>query len=205
MSLPIKPAQSCAYDQISLGEVMLRLDPGEGRIRTAREFKVWEGGGEYNVARGLRRCFGLKTAVASAFPEPNLALRSARANLTTYFAFNKQVMEATGLMLTHLKTASGGAVSSWSTAHPAICTGLPPTPLEVQNFVGDASPQAFAKVVDRLLASPAYGEKWGRHWLDLARFAALAERGPDVPYDRESMSATVRPPLRRGSLSRGSP
>ncbi len=48
---------------------MLRLDPGEGRVRTAREFKVWEGGGEYNVARGLRRCFGLKTAVCTAFAE----------------------------------------------------------------------------------------------------------------------------------------
>lgn len=48
---------------------MLRLDPGEGRVRTTREFKVWEGGGEYNVARGLRRCFGLRTAVVTAFPD----------------------------------------------------------------------------------------------------------------------------------------
>ena len=54
---------------LALGEIMLRLDPGEGRIRCAREFKVWEGGGEYNVARGLRRCFGLKTAVATAFAD----------------------------------------------------------------------------------------------------------------------------------------
>ena len=68
-SLVIKPAGQCAFDQLSLGEVMLRFDPGEGRVRTAREFKVWEGGGEYNVARGLRRCFGLRTAVVTAFPE----------------------------------------------------------------------------------------------------------------------------------------
>jgi len=67
MSLTIKPASACAYDQISLGEVMLRLDPGEGRIRTAREFKAWEGGGEYNTSRGLRKCFGLRTAVCTAF------------------------------------------------------------------------------------------------------------------------------------------
>jgi 2-dehydro-3-deoxygluconokinase len=67
MSLPIKPKESCTFDEVSLGEIMLRLDPGEGRIRTAREFKAWEGGGEYNVARGLRKCFGLKTAVVSAF------------------------------------------------------------------------------------------------------------------------------------------
>ncbi|HEY4299361.1 MAG TPA: sugar kinase [Candidatus Didemnitutus sp.] len=67
MSLNIKPAQSCAFDQLSLGEVMLRLDPGDGRIRTARRFTAWEGGGEYNTSRGLRKCFGLKTAVCTAF------------------------------------------------------------------------------------------------------------------------------------------
>ena len=59
----------CAFDQISLGEVMLRLDPGQGRIKTTRTFDAWEGGGEYNVARGLRRCFGLRTAVVTAFAE----------------------------------------------------------------------------------------------------------------------------------------
>jgi len=68
-SLTLKPAASVAYDLLALGEVMLRLDPGEGRIRTARTFKVWEGGGEYNVARGLRRCFGMRTAVATAFAD----------------------------------------------------------------------------------------------------------------------------------------
>ncbi|MBB4951088.1 2-dehydro-3-deoxygluconokinase [Kitasatospora gansuensis] len=54
---------------VALGEVMLRFDPGEGRIRTARTFHVWEGGGEYNVARGLRRCFGLRTAVVTALAD----------------------------------------------------------------------------------------------------------------------------------------
>jgi 2-dehydro-3-deoxygluconokinase len=68
-TLNIKPAADCQYDLLALGEIMLRLDPGEGRIRTAREFKVWEGGGEYNVARGLRRCFGLRTAIATAFAD----------------------------------------------------------------------------------------------------------------------------------------
>lgn len=68
-NLNIKPAGACAFDLLALGEIMLRLDPGEARIRTAREFKVWEGGGEYNVARGLRRCFGLRTAVATAFAD----------------------------------------------------------------------------------------------------------------------------------------
>src|SRR4030088_816721 len=69
MSLTIKPKDKCSWDLLSLGEVMLRLDPGEGRIHTTRHFQVWEGGGEYNVARGLRRCFGMKTAVATAFAD----------------------------------------------------------------------------------------------------------------------------------------
>ncbi len=67
--LDLKAAGSTKYDLIALGEIMLRLDPGEGRVRTARAFKVWEGGGEYNVARGLRRCFGLRTAVCTAFAD----------------------------------------------------------------------------------------------------------------------------------------
>jgi 2-dehydro-3-deoxygluconokinase len=58
-----------AWDLVSLGEVMLRLDPGEGRIHTSRTFRAWEGGGEYNVARALRRCFGLRTAVVTALAD----------------------------------------------------------------------------------------------------------------------------------------
>jgi len=65
----LRPAEACAYDAVSLGEVMLRLDPGEGRIRTARHFQVWEGGGEYNVTRGLRRAFGLRCAVVTALAD----------------------------------------------------------------------------------------------------------------------------------------
>jgi 2-dehydro-3-deoxygluconokinase len=69
MPLPIRPAADTRYDAVALGEVMLRLDPGEGRIRTARHFCAWEGGGEYNVARGLRRAFGLRTAVVTALAD----------------------------------------------------------------------------------------------------------------------------------------
>ncbi|MDR7279024.1 sugar kinase [Catenuloplanes atrovinosus] len=61
--------ENAAFDAVSLGEIMLRLDPGEGRIKTARSFRAWEGGGEYNVARGLRRAFGLRTAVVTAFAD----------------------------------------------------------------------------------------------------------------------------------------
>jgi 2-dehydro-3-deoxygluconokinase len=66
-SIQPKAAESCKWDCLSLGEVMLRLDPGEERIHTSRHFRVWEGGGEYNVARGLRRCFSMRTAVITAF------------------------------------------------------------------------------------------------------------------------------------------
>ena len=66
IAIPDSPRR---WDCLSLGEVMLRLDPGENRIYTTRHFQVWEGGGEYNVARGLRRCFGLRTAIATALAD----------------------------------------------------------------------------------------------------------------------------------------
>src|ERR1041385_598083 len=66
MPLSIRPKASCRFDLVALGEVMLRLDPGDVRIATTRQFRVWEGGGEYNVARGLKRCFGLDTAIVTA-------------------------------------------------------------------------------------------------------------------------------------------
>ena len=69
MELNLKSKDTCKYDEVSLGEIMLRLDPGEGRIRTTRSFRAWEGGGEYNVARGLRRCFGMNTGVITAFAD----------------------------------------------------------------------------------------------------------------------------------------
>jgi 2-dehydro-3-deoxygluconokinase len=72
--LTIRTKETCHYDILSLGEVMLRLDPGEGRIRTTRQFRAWEGGGEYNVARGLRRCFGQRAAVVTAFARNDVGL-----------------------------------------------------------------------------------------------------------------------------------
>jgi len=71
-ALAIRSAGDCRYDLVALGEVMLRLDPGEGRVRTARQFRAWEGGGEYNVARGLRRCFGQRTAIVTALADNDI-------------------------------------------------------------------------------------------------------------------------------------
>jgi 2-dehydro-3-deoxygluconokinase len=67
--LQIKSPDACKYACVSLGEIMLRLDPGEGRVSTTRQFRAWEGGGEYNVTRGLRKCFRLPTAVVTAFAD----------------------------------------------------------------------------------------------------------------------------------------
>ncbi|HXM33975.1 MAG TPA: PfkB family carbohydrate kinase, partial [Pyrinomonadaceae bacterium] len=67
--LSVKAKAECRWDCVSLGEVMLRLDPGHGRVHTARTFQVWEGGGEYNVARGLKRCFGMDAAVVTALAD----------------------------------------------------------------------------------------------------------------------------------------
>ncbi len=69
MALTIKAKEQCRWDLVSLGEVMLRFDPGDRRVWTTRSFEVSEGGGEYNVARGLKRCFGLETAIVTAFAD----------------------------------------------------------------------------------------------------------------------------------------
>ncbi len=72
--ITLRNKKDCLWDAVSLGEIMLRLDPGDGRVRTARSFQVWEGGGEYNVTRGLKRCFGLNTAVVTGFVKNDLGL-----------------------------------------------------------------------------------------------------------------------------------
>ena len=64
--IDLRQKSECKYDILSLGEIMIRLDPGEERIHTTRHFRIWEGGGEYNVARGLKRCFGQRAAVVTA-------------------------------------------------------------------------------------------------------------------------------------------
>jgi 2-dehydro-3-deoxygluconokinase len=67
--LTIRKKSECKWDAVSLGEVMLRFDPWDSRISTTRTFRLWEGGGEYNVVRGLRRCFSMDTAVVTAFAD----------------------------------------------------------------------------------------------------------------------------------------
>ncbi len=73
-ALTLLSYNKCKYDILSLGEVMLRLDPGEERIKSTRHFRVWEGGGEYNVARGLRRCFNKRAAIVTAFAKNEIGM-----------------------------------------------------------------------------------------------------------------------------------
>ncbi|MEJ2041236.1 MAG: hypothetical protein P8X55_20255, partial [Desulfosarcinaceae bacterium] len=61
--------KSCRFDLVTLGEVMLRFDPGDTRISAAESFQVWEGGGEYNVARGLSHCFGMRSTIVTALAD----------------------------------------------------------------------------------------------------------------------------------------
>ncbi|MCE3289071.1 MAG: PfkB domain protein [Caulobacter sp.] len=70
--LDLRPAEDCRWDCVSFGEVMLRFDPGFGRVRNARQFNVWEGGGEYNVARAMRKCWGKRAAAVTALPVNDL-------------------------------------------------------------------------------------------------------------------------------------
>jgi 2-dehydro-3-deoxygluconokinase len=70
--LNIRPASDCRWDCASFGEVMLRFDPGHGRVRNARTFQVWEGGGEYNVARAMRKTWGKRSTAVTALPANDL-------------------------------------------------------------------------------------------------------------------------------------
>lgn len=70
--LDIRPASDCRWDCASFGEVMLRFDPGHGRVRNARSFQVWEGGGEYNVARAMRKTWGKRSTAVTALPANDL-------------------------------------------------------------------------------------------------------------------------------------
>jgi hypothetical protein len=97
-------------------------------------------------------------------PPPSVALQSAEANPIDQFILAKLQAKA-------LKFSAPANKTTLIRRVTFDLIGLPPTPAEVDAFLADTSPQAYEKLVDRLLASPRYGERWGRHWLDLARFA----------------------------------
>ena len=120
MPLKIKPKPECRWDLVSLGEVMLRLDPGEGRVDTTRTFRVWEGGGEYNVARGLRRCFGLDTAHVTALVDNPVSRAPGFCVENVYvFAGIPAIMQAMFEGITHELTGSNPVLSRTVSAYLA--------------------------------------------------------------------------------------
>jgi 2-dehydro-3-deoxygluconokinase len=167
------PDAARRWDCLSLGEVMLRLDPGEGRIHTTRQFQVWEGGGEYNVARGLRRCFGLRTAIATALVdnpvgrlvEDCILQGGVDASLLKWVAFDGVGRTVrNGLNFTERGYGSRGAVGCSDRGHTAISQVKP----------GDFD-------WDTIFASKDGGSQNGSRWFHTGGiFAALSESTAQV-------------------------
>jgi len=169
----IRSAEDCRWDCISLGEVMLRLDPGEGRIHTARQFTASEGGGEYNVVRGLRRCFGLRGAIATAIADnpvghlvEDLILQggvdSSLIRWVPYDGVGRQVRN--GLNFTERGYGVRAAVGCSDRGNTAISQAKP----------GDFD-------FESILGSKSAGPQNGARWLHTGGiFAALSETTPAV-------------------------
>ena len=177
MALTIKPKHGCRWDLIALGEVMLRFDPGDGRIATTRKFNVYEGGGEYNVARGLKRCFGLDTAIVTAFADDPVG------RLIQDFIYQGGVDQSlvrwvehdgvgraarNGLNFTERGFGVRGAVGSYDRGHTAV-SNLKPGEIDWDEIFG----------------------KHGSRWFHTGGiFCALAPTTPEVAL--EAMQAAKR-------------
>lgn len=177
MTLRLRRADECAFDIVSLGEVMLRLDPGEGRVRTARAFRACEGGGEYNVARGLRRCFGLRGAIVTSLVRDevgrlleDLILASGLDTRFIKWVASDGVGRAArnGLNFTERGFGLRGAVGTSDRGHTAV-SQMAPTDVDWDYLFGDL----------------------GVRWLHTGGiFAALSECSAEVA--RTAMSAAKR-------------
>jgi 2-dehydro-3-deoxygluconokinase len=150
-NLQIKPKDQCKWDLVALGEVMLRLDPGDGRIHTTRSFQVWEGGGEYNVARGLKRCFGMNTAVVTAFadnPVGRLAqdliyqggVDQSHVKWVSYDGVGRAVRN--GLNFTERGFGARGAVGCSDRGHTAV-SQLKPGDIDWEKIFGQEGARWF--------------------------------------------------------------
>jgi 2-dehydro-3-deoxygluconokinase len=177
MPLKIKDKKDCRWDLVSLGEIMLRLDPGDRRIATTRAFEVCEGGGEYNVARGLKRCFGLETAVVTAFADDPVG------RLLQDFVFQGGVDQSlvrwvphdgvgraarNGLNFTERGFGVRAALGSYDRGHTAV-SQLKPSDIDWEEIFG----------------------KLGARWLHTGGiFSALSSTTPEVVI--EAMQAAKR-------------
>src|SRR5438132_10535728 len=151
MSLSIKPKDDCRWDLVSLGEVMLRLDPGDGRVATTRNFQVWEGGGEYNVARGLKRCFGLDTAVVTALADNSVGrlvqdliyqggVDQSHVRWVAYDGIGRTVRN--GLNFTERGFGVRGAVGCSDRGHTAV-SQLKPGEIDWEKIFGEEGARWF--------------------------------------------------------------
>ncbi|MCD8351226.1 MAG: sugar kinase [Planctomycetaceae bacterium] len=167
MSIVYKKPEDCTYDAVSLGEVMLRLDPGAVRIHTARQFTAWEGGGEYNVTRGLRRCFGLRAAVVTALADNPIGrlvedfilqggVDTSRIIWRNYDGIGKNVRN--GINFTERGFGVRGAVGCSDRGHTAVSQMTP----------GDVDWEEL------------FGKAGVRHFHTGGIFAALGDKTPDT-------------------------
>lgn len=151
MSLQIKAKEQCKWDLVALGEVMLRLDPGDGRIHTTRTFQAWEGGGEYNVARGLKRCFGMNTAVVTAFADNPVGrlvqdfiyqggVDQSHVKWVKYDGVGRQVRN--GLNFTERGFGARGAVGCSDRGHTAV-SQLKPGEIDWEKIFGQEGARWF--------------------------------------------------------------
>jgi 2-dehydro-3-deoxygluconokinase len=149
--LKIRKKEDCRWDLVSLGEVMLRLDPGDGRVATTRNFQVWEGGGEYNVARGLKRCFGLDTAVVTALADNPVGrlvqdliyqggVDQSHVRWVAYDGIGRTVRN--GLNFTERGFGVRGAVGCSDRGHTAV-SQLEPHDIDWEKIFGDEGARWF--------------------------------------------------------------
>ena len=149
--LTIKSKSECRWELVSLGEVMLRLDPGDDRVSTTRSFRVWEGGGEYNVARGLKRCFGMNTAIVTAFADNPVGrlvqdliyqggVDQSHVRWVGYDGIGRQVRN--GLNFTERGFGVRGALGCSDRGHTAV-SQLKPGDIDWEKIFGDEGARWF--------------------------------------------------------------
>ena len=149
--LKVRKKADCRWDLVSLGEVMLRLDPGDGRVATTRSFQVWEGGGEYNVARGLKRCFGMDTAVVTALADNPVGrlvqdliyqggVDQSHVRWVAYDGIGRSVRN--GLNFTERGFGVRGAVGCSDRGHTAV-SQLKPGDIDWEKIFGDEGARWF--------------------------------------------------------------
>jgi 2-dehydro-3-deoxygluconokinase len=207
MTPTLRAREACRYDLVALGEVMLRLDPGDLRIATTRRFTAWEGGGEYNVARGLHRCFGLETAVVTALVdnpvgrlvEDLIRQGGVDRSLIRWIASDGVGREArNGLNFTERGFGVRGAVGVSDRGHTAV-SQLQPGQVDWEALFGEAGVRwlhcggIFAALSDSTAAVAAEA------------FAAARRHGTRISYDlnyRPSLWQSIGGPERAAEVNR---